>query len=445
MTIRLSRLLGFVAAASMLTGCAPIRHNLPPAQRLLEPGPGVGGPGPGVMDPPAAAAGMGAMGAMGPGGAGPGGVMPASYCGCGGGCAPGSGCLAGMAGGAGMAGDAGMAGGVMPAAAMMQVPTVQVIFRRPESMRVQFDTDGDATFDSEPLVVPAPQEFPQGALYRLKITNIPGLEGVELYPTLELAPATPRSGAYLAHNAIPIQLTEEDFEQVLSDNFVTKVIYLPDPEFAGPAIAGIDTVVSTRLPIGVDPIVEADRRGTILAILRIGNKDIERAAQFPGASPYAGAAGAGAGYAAMPMPMGPCITEACGGYAPGAPSALPGQVAGITAPQYGMPFTGTPIGLPGPPHIPLGSPAGLQKHVMRNHTSVHMPQPVEKVHIGVRMQPGYSYPTPVSKIHVSEQNINPGVPYGRPTHERLSQPISGGPGAVIGAGAVADPYCPPGT
>ena len=31
-------------------------HNLPPAEQLMEPGPGVGGPGPGVMVPPMLAA-----------------------------------------------------------------------------------------------------------------------------------------------------------------------------------------------------------------------------------------------------------------------------------------------------------------------------------------------------------------------------------------------------
>jgi hypothetical protein len=79
----------------------------------------------------------------------------------------------------------------------------------------------------------------------------------------------------LAHNAIPAQFTEEDFDQVLSGNFVTKVIYLPDPEFQELALAGVETLVSTRLDPGVDPIVEADRRGAILAIVRIGNKDLE--------------------------------------------------------------------------------------------------------------------------------------------------------------------------
>ena len=71
-----------------------------------------------------------------------------------------------------------------------------------------------------------------------------------------------------------MQFTEEDFDQVLSGNFVTKVIYLPDPEFQELALAGVETLVSTRLDPGVDPIAEADRRGSILAILRMGNKDL---------------------------------------------------------------------------------------------------------------------------------------------------------------------------
>ncbi len=33
--------------------------------------------------------------------------------------------------------------------------------------------------------------------------------------------------------------------------------------------------MSTRLDPGVDPIAEADRRGSILAILRIGNLDLQ--------------------------------------------------------------------------------------------------------------------------------------------------------------------------
>lgn len=395
MTMRLTSKLLCVAATVMATGCAPVRHNLPPEQRLLEPGPGVGGPGPGVLGPPAYAPGLAA------------------------------GIGSGMMGGPGCGPDGGMAGGygAMPMAA----PTVQVTFAKPESMVVRFNATGSGQFDSEPLVVPARQNFPQGGLYRLKVTDIVGREGVELYPTLELALATPRTGAYLAHNSVPIQFTEEDLDQVLTGNFVTKVIYLPDPEFAGPALAGIDTLVSTRLEPGVDPIEEADRRGSILAILRIGDKDIEMlgGAAEPGLMMGMQSA------PGMPVPFAPC-SEVCGGGATspglvggpmGMPPQLPGQIAGVTAPQYGMPISGTPIGLPGPPHIPLGAPAGLQKHVMRNHTPVMMPRPTEDVRISVRQNPGYSYPQPANRVHITEQNIHPGVPYGRPGGELMSKPV----------------------
>ena len=99
---------------------------------------------------------------------------------------------------------------------------------------------------------------------------------VSLYPTLEVAPTTPATDAYLAHNAIPVQFTAEDFDQVVDGgNFVTKVIYLPDPKYQELAISGVETLVSTRLEPGVDPILEADKRGTILLIVRLGAIDLE--------------------------------------------------------------------------------------------------------------------------------------------------------------------------
>src|SRR4029079_5667157 len=156
-------------------------------------------------------------------------------------------------------------------------PTIssQIGFVGPDGMQVRWDVGSHGLFDSEPLVVPGRFNFPQGAIYRLKLTNIPGYPGVELYPTLEVAPTVPRTEAYIAHNFIPFQLTDDDFKQVLSGNFVTKGLYLPDPEYQELALAGVETLVSTRLDPGVDPIVEADRRGSILAIVRMGSKDLE--------------------------------------------------------------------------------------------------------------------------------------------------------------------------
>ena len=109
-----------------------------------------------------------------------------------------------------------MPGGRLPGCgtAPMVPANVQILFARPESMMVAWDVGGVGYFDSEPLVVPGRSTFPTGGIYRLKVTNIEGREGVERYPTLEIGPVTPRTEAYLAHNAIPIQFTDEDFDQV---------------------------------------------------------------------------------------------------------------------------------------------------------------------------------------------------------------------------------------
>ena len=336
------------------------RNNLPPAQMLMEPGPGVGGPGPGIM---ATAPVMSAM-----------------------------------------------------------VHTSQVAFVSPEGMAVSWDIGAPGLFDSEPLIVPGRYNFPQGNIYRLKLTNIPGRPGVELYPTLEIGPPTPRTEAYLAHNAIPAQFTEEDFDQVLSGNFVTKVIYLPDPEFQELALAGVETLVSTRLDPGIDPIVEADRRGAILAIVRIGNKDLEmpggEVEYVGGGGPIPFAASGGGGGPGGPgcgPGGGPCLPGMSGAMPAGSPSQF---IAGVNAPEYGMPISGTPIGLPGPPHIPLGMPAGLQKHVMVNHTKMHIPGPTRKMKIDVKEEPGFSYPQPVSHIHITEKTHVPPVIFRQPLSDK---------------------------
>jgi hypothetical protein len=319
-------------------GAAAPADNLPPAAMLMQPGPGVDGPGPGVLIPEPN---MTAVG-----------------------------------------------------------PASQVAFVGPTGMHVFWDASGPGLFDSEPLVTPGRYNFPQGAIYRLKLTNVPGRPGVELYPTIEIGPSMPRTEAYLAHNSIPVQFTEEDFDQVLSGNFVTKVVYLPDPEFQELAIAGVETLFSTRLALGEDPIVEADRRGAIMAIIRLGNKDL--------------AIGGGAGGAVGPngeiLPqsynaaMGAAGAMGMGGYC-GPNGYPPANVAGVTTAEYGMPMSGTPIGLPGPPHIPFGNPAGLCYYGIHNHTHNRIPYPVNHFNVHVKQQPGMSYPPPVSTVHINETAI----------------------------------------
>ncbi|MGL6194582.1 MAG: hypothetical protein ACRC2T_07130, partial [Thermoguttaceae bacterium] len=152
--------------------------------------------------------------------------------------------------------------------------TSQIQFNGPDGMLIYYDVSAHGMFDSEPISCPGIHNFRQGEEYRLKISNIPTLPGRDLYPTIAVAPAFAKSQAFLSHNMIPIVFTDNDFDQVESGNFITKVIYLPNPEFQGLATAGVGTLVNTQLEPGVDPIIEAENRGTILAVVRIGNKDL---------------------------------------------------------------------------------------------------------------------------------------------------------------------------
>ena len=184
----------------------------------------------------------------------------------------------GCQGGAACPGPGGPGGGPAGGRRFPNVKS-QVYFLDPDGMRIGWQTGagaGERVYLAAQLIVPARYNFLQGYIYRLKLTDIPGRPGVQLYPTIEVAPATPATDAYLTHNPIPLQFTAEDFDQVIDGgNFVTKVIYLPDPKYQELAIAGVETLVSTRLEPGVDPILEADKRGTILMIVRLGAIDLE--------------------------------------------------------------------------------------------------------------------------------------------------------------------------
>jgi serine/threonine-protein kinase len=172
--------------------------------------------------------------------------------------------------------------GTSPATPAAALETeIQVKVAAPEKMVMEAANQQGQFDGSLRLVVPARLNLRAGKTYRLKLTNIAGREGAEFYPTVETGPTSPRTEAFWAHNSVPIQFTEEEFDQALAGNHVTKVIYLPDPDFQEFALAGVETLVSTRLDPGTDPVREATRRGSILAVIRLGNRD----AELPGAAP----------------------------------------------------------------------------------------------------------------------------------------------------------------
>lgn len=291
----------------------------------------------------------------------------------------------------------------------------QVRFVGPDGILIGWQI-GSGFADSQ-LIAPASYDFGQGATYRLKVANLPNREGKALYPTLQVYPAHPATDAYLAHNSVPVQITDEDLDQVDAHNFLTKVIYLPDAKHQELAIAGVETLVSTRLDPGIDPVAEAERRGTILLVLRIGNKDYGTPPVVVGADgvQQAGHIQTISGEKqefAPPMPIGgtpsnsrsvPNAMLMGGPRGFGQPAQSP---IGLGPTQsWGMPRTGTPIGLVGPTHLPYGGPAGLRSHTIRNKTPMEIHGPVDHQLIDVRHYPGLKLPPPVK--HIEYEEIHP--------------------------------------
>lgn len=381
------------ALVVVCTGCAGLdttgsgvlsnrEYVAPPASMMARPGPMVDGPGPGVL-------GMHAM---------PGSVM----------------------------------GGGMP----QPVMSTQIKFLGDAIDGAVIGWQTGSAFAENQLVVPASYDFQQSAVYQLKLGNIKDAGGLNLYPTLEVRAAHPGTLNYLQHNAVPLEITEEDLEHVHGSNMVTKVIYLPDPEFQARAIRGVETLVSTRLEPGIDPVQQAEQMGTIMLILRFGNKNLQPAATVmtPDGDltqvSYTAFNG-DEGEFAPPAPIRfiqqagngiPNAMIAAGGGLPGQPTM---PVAGMGAmPPWGMPITSTPIGLPGPPHLPYGGKAYMKSHTIRNLTKMNLPKQPENILYDVKHDPGYRLPRPVSHVQYTETN-----------------PVFA-PGEV--ARPAAGSYCPPG-
>jgi hypothetical protein len=276
-------------------------------------------------------------------------VMPAS--GFGGGCPDGN-CGGGHGGGYGP-GMPGYNAGILPVPGMgppgavaavgaivpgmQRAPTNQrtsILFTGPAGMKVTWQLPGGG-FNDEASALTAPKDynFLQAQVYRLRLTQIlPNFPGRAFYPTLQVEPANPKTVTFLAHSSVPVTFTDEDFRQAAAGNLVVKVIYLPDPTFQDFAtVEGPAEIVSTRLEPGADPVAEAQRRGSILAIIRLGNIDLEnRASPAMNAPP---------GGVMMGAPVMMNSTTPPGAASVGGPAAVP------------------PAGKPLAPTIPTAKPA----------------------------------------------------------------------------------------
>jgi hypothetical protein len=109
-----------------------------------------------------------------------------------------------------------------------------------------------------------------GAVYRLRVTNIPLQEGIEVYPTVEVIDRTYPPVGQEFKFPIPIELTQEELETAAEGRFVTRVIYIEDPESAVPVARKGNEQAYFEVQVGDNPLDVADSLGRPVAIMRMG-------------------------------------------------------------------------------------------------------------------------------------------------------------------------------
>lgn len=109
-----------------------------------------------------------------------------------------------------------------------------------------------------------------GKVYRFRVMNIPLNPGAEVFPTIEIIDRlyTPVGLEY--RFPIVVELSHDDIMTALAGKFLTKVIYLEDPEMAVPTGHPQGEQPSFDIAPGHNPLEVADEVGRPVAILRMG-------------------------------------------------------------------------------------------------------------------------------------------------------------------------------
>jgi hypothetical protein len=121
---------------------------------------------------------------------------------------------------------------------------------------------------------PLPRKFGMliGAVYRFRVTDIPQYDGLEVYPSIEVIDRIyPPVG--MEHSfPILVELTQQELEMALDGKFVTRVIYLENPEAALPLAQDPSEQGFFEIAPHENPLEVADRLGRPVAILRMGGR-----------------------------------------------------------------------------------------------------------------------------------------------------------------------------
>jgi uncharacterized repeat protein (TIGR01451 family) len=149
-----------------------------------------------------------------------------------------------------------------------------VEIKTPEGVRVALAEEGRF---GEPQNAPFRVGFLIGQVYRLRLMNLPLQPGVEVFPTIEVIDRIYAPRGQELRFPLIIEIGPDDLQAALSGKFVTRVVYLEDPDKALPVQeAGKEQDWFDVAP-GTDPLAVADALGRPVAIVRMGARVPERA------------------------------------------------------------------------------------------------------------------------------------------------------------------------
>ena len=153
-----------------------------------------------------------------------------------------------------------------------------VEIRAPQGCLVSFAVDYDfAARQTAPKTV----GLNVGSVYRFRLEEIPYHPGSVLYPSIEIIDRINTPPGKELEFPIVVELTQEDLELAISGNFVTRVVYLENPETAS-NVRSDEKPVSQDAPLGTDPVIIATTLGKPVAIVRIGGRLPDLSSPDPG-------------------------------------------------------------------------------------------------------------------------------------------------------------------
>jgi hypothetical protein len=149
----------------------------------------------------------------------------------------------------------------------------------PQPVRISVPGTAKVTFfngqQPEGITVDAPGQvpLPVGYAYRVRISELSGYPGVELYPTVEVLDRLHPPANLVDEYPIPIELTDDEIEAVLNDRMVTKVVYLERQDLPRPPHRRAAVSLSELSP-AANLLQAATHQGRPMAILRIGGRTL---------------------------------------------------------------------------------------------------------------------------------------------------------------------------